>query len=421
MAIYDRWWKTERQDGTRKKVRSDDYGCRERWQVRWRDEQGRQRKKSFERKLDAEAADAKIRTQLADGSYVDPSAGQVTFRSYAEEWRRNRIHDLTTETRVEQNFRNHVYSADGRGGRTPQGGLSIGDYPMKILAQRPSLVQGWIKSLPLAANSQRLVIGYVGQVFKAGVADRIIAASPMKADVVQLPDAVKTPAVPWTAGQVSAVAAGLPGRLAAMPYLGAACGLRQGEMFAVALDDVSFLRKSLHVEVQVKILAGGVAVFAPLKNHRSCPSRDVPLAEPVIPVLSEHVRQHPPAAVTLPWRTPAGKPVTRNLIFSLGGGQLDRSAFNYQWRRAWRAAGVPDRGRLNGFHGVRHTAASAWLSAGLNPAKVAALLGDTLEDVLSTYAHFLPEDDDRARDIMGQFFAAADTAEQQQREDRQHG
>ncbi len=54
MAIYDRWYKTERQDGTRKKVRSSEYGCKERWQVRWRDEHGRQRKKSFARKLDAE-------------------------------------------------------------------------------------------------------------------------------------------------------------------------------------------------------------------------------------------------------------------------------------------------------------------------------------------------------------------------------
>jgi len=53
---------------------------------------------------------------------------------------------------------------------------------------------------------------------------------------------------------------------------------------------------------------------------------------------------------------------------------------------------------------LRHTAASQWLSAGLNPAKVAAFLGDTLEVVLGTYAHFLPDDDDRVRSIMDLFF-----------------
>jgi integrase len=73
------------------------------------------------------------------------------------------------------------------------------------------------------------------------------------------------------------------------------------------------------------------------------------------------------------------------------------------------AASKSKRGpRLNGFHVTRHTFASACLSAGLNPAKVAALLGDTLEVTLSTYAHFLPDDDDRAREILGSFFRPAD-------------
>ena len=53
----------------------------------------------------------------------------------------------------------------------------------------------------------------------------------------------------------------------------------------------------------------------------------------------------------------------------------------------------------------RHTAPSAWLSAGLSLAKVAAYLGGTKEVVLATYAHFMPEDDDRARAIMNAFFA----------------
>jgi integrase len=195
-----------------------------------------------------------------------------------------------------------------------------------------------------------------------------------------------------------------------VPYLGATCGLRQGELFGVALDDLDFLRRTLHVEVQVKELRGGRYVFARLKNHRSCRSRDVPLDEPVLSIMAEHVRLHPAVPVTLPWVKPDGKPVTRNLVFTDGCEHLTRSGFNYLWRRAWRAAGIPDRGRLNGSHVLRHTAASAWLSAGLNPAKVAAYLGDTPQVVLAIYAHFLPEDDDRARAIMGAFFRPSDAA-----------
>jgi integrase len=111
--------------------------------------------------------------------------------------------------------------------------------------------------------------------------------------------------------------------------------------------------------------------------------------------------------VTLPWGVPDGKPVTRELMFTTSDGRaFDRSAFNRLWRAAWRAAGVdPERGRQNGCHVLRHTAASARLSAGLSLAKVAAYLGDTKEVVLATYAHFMPDDDDRAREIMNAFFA----------------
>jgi integrase len=216
---------------------------------------------------------------------------------------------------------------------------------------------------------------------------------------------VKTEAIPWTTAQIEAVADKLPGRIGGLVYLGSACRMRQGELFAASLGDLDFLRKTMHVDVQVK-LGQGYMYFAPLKNSKSTKSRDVPVADPVIPVLAEHVREYPPVPVTLPWGAPEGKPVTRELLFTGADSRaLNRNTFNRDWRRAWKGAGVPDRGpRLNGCHVFRHTAASVWLSAGLSLAKVAAFLGDTQEVVLNTYSHFMPDDDDRAREIMNAFF-----------------
>jgi Phage integrase central domain len=59
---------------------------RNRWRARWRDPAGRQRTKSFARKVDAErfllgVEDAKLR-----GAYVDPAAGKVNFGEWAERW-----------------------------------------------------------------------------------------------------------------------------------------------------------------------------------------------------------------------------------------------------------------------------------------------------------------------------------------------
>ncbi len=399
MSINDRWHTGQKQpDG--KQPRSAEYGCKERWQVRWRDANGRQRKRSFARKLDAEAFEVKIKKQLQDGEYIDPAAGQVTFKAYAEQWRTARTHDASTAERIEAEFRVRAYPV-------------LGNYPMKLLATRPSsLLQPWIKGLDaeLHPNTVRKVILDVAQVFAAAAADRIIPANPLAKlrsnPAIQAPKAVRTEAVPWSAVQVIAVARELPPHVAALPWLAAACGPRQGEAFGLALDDVDFLRRTLHVGTQVKIVAGQL-VYAGPKNAKA---RDIPIAGPVLPVLAEHVRQHPPVEVTLPWGTPDGKPTTRRLLFTWRGREaIARGSFNPAWRRAWRAAGIPDRGRLNGFHVTRHTAASSWLSAGVSPAKVAAFLGDTVAVVLATYAHFMPGDDDRARAAMDQFFASAET------------
>ena len=57
------------------------------------------------------------------------------------------------------------------------------------------------------------------------------------------------------------------------------------------------------------------------------------------------------------------------------------------------------------MHALRHTAASAWLSAGADIVAVAAwLLVDTVETVYKTYAHLMPDSDDRGRKAIDQFF-----------------
>ena len=409
MAIRDRWYKDERAaDGTRtgKRVRSGEYGCAKRWQVRWRDEQGHQKKASYARKADAEKADATITVQLASDTYIDPAAGDVTFQVYAEEWRKTRMHDIATAELIERGLRVHAYSADGIPGKSRGGGPSIGDYPLRVLAKRPTVLQAWIKGLALGPNTAIGIIGYASQVFAAAVDDGLISRNPLAARSIQKPARVKTEVIPWTAGQIDAVAAQLPARYAAYPDFAAATGQRQGELFAAAVEDIDWRRKTIRVQWQVQ-QAQDTLYYKPVKNKKP---RDVPVADQVLLALAEHLRLFPPVAVTLltakPSGEPGGAPLTRTLIFSPGTGlPLKTGDFNYLWRRAWKIAGVPDRGRKNGNHVTRHTFASELLTKGLSLAKVAALLGDTQEIVVSTYSHFMPGDDDRAREIMNAFFS----------------
>ena len=59
---------------------------RPRWRARYRDPSGRERSKSFARKVDAERFLVSIEDAKLRGAYVDPAAGRVPFAEWAERW-----------------------------------------------------------------------------------------------------------------------------------------------------------------------------------------------------------------------------------------------------------------------------------------------------------------------------------------------
>jgi integrase len=416
VSIYDRWHKgslgpgeepcREHGRGKTKLYPSADHGKGDRWQVRWRDEAGNQRKRNFAKRdgIDPEkhasAFDAKVKAALDDGSYVDPKDANTTLRDFAEDWRQTRTHDVMTAERIERELRLHVYPF-------------IGARSLRELAKRPSLTQAWISGMKLAASSKRQVIRDVSSVYVAAIDDGLINRNPTQAQSVTRPKTEDKKAQPWSFVQVEAMAHALPGRYAVLPYLGAGTGMRQGEMFGLAVDDVVFLghRPAVHVHRQVRIVAG-VLCFAPVKNDKE---HDVPLSEALAPLLTEHIRQYPPRAVTLPWRTPGGDPVTFTLVMTRPDGRaMNATRFREShWWPAQEKAGITLRretgqkrrpARDQGMHALRHTAASAWLAAGVDIVSVAAWLGDTVTTVYETYAHLMPDADDRGRKAMNAFF-----------------
>jgi hypothetical protein len=59
---------------------------RPRWRARYRDPSGRERSKSFARKVDAEQFLVSIEDAKLRGAYVDPQLGRVLFGEWAERW-----------------------------------------------------------------------------------------------------------------------------------------------------------------------------------------------------------------------------------------------------------------------------------------------------------------------------------------------
>ena len=233
----------------------------------WYDDQGRQRKRNFALKegrdpspaATAEAFDNKIQRDLNTGEYADPAA-DVTLQAYAEDWRKTRRHDTVTAEAQERRLRLHVYEDPSAAGRTPRGGVAIGQRKLRELARRPSLVAAWLAAMPLQAPSARLVADDVSAVFHAAVDDGLGAGrDPVRAAINRTPAAQGREGAAVDAGsgggdggraaaavRVRAVA-GAPGR---------ACG--EGELFGLAVDDIAFLGRNPHVTVsrQVKLVGG---------------------------------------------------------------------------------------------------------------------------------------------------------------------
>ena len=58
----------------------------------WRDPAGKQRKKSFARKVEAQRWLDQLQSEMHRGSYIDPSGGKTLVATYAQRWRDNLTH-----------------------------------------------------------------------------------------------------------------------------------------------------------------------------------------------------------------------------------------------------------------------------------------------------------------------------------------
>ena len=57
-----------------------------RWDVRYRDETLRQRKKTFDRKVDAQRFAHSVETDISRGEWIDPNRGRELFGEWADTW-----------------------------------------------------------------------------------------------------------------------------------------------------------------------------------------------------------------------------------------------------------------------------------------------------------------------------------------------
>jgi integrase len=392
--IDDRWHATHRSTGAQ--VRTDRYGVGRRWLARWRDPAGVQRKRAFDRRVDADRFLVEVAADLARGAYVDPRGGRVTVREYGEGWRSAQVHRATTAAQVESHLRRHVYP-------------TFGDRPLGSV--RPSEVQGWVRGLEqhLAPATIQVVYSFVAGIFRAAVRDRLIAVSPCVD--VRLPKPEPKRVEPLATDKVEALIAAMPERYQALVVLAAGTGLRQGEAFGLEVGGVDFLRRTLEVRQQLVTMTGKPPYLAPPKTPSSY--RTVPLPQVVVDALAAHLAAFPTVPVEILDATHKPEPKSRQaaLVFTTPAGvPVRRTRFSPIWRPAATTAGLGDGVT---FHDLRHYYASLLIRHGESVKAVQRRLGHkSAVETLDTYSHLWPDSEDRTREavdtVLGRGVGAAD-------------
>lgn len=370
---------------TKKRKRTARYGRGKRWRVRWTDpDTGEPRSEAFDRKEDAEIADAARRTDIARGLYIDPTAGRVTLGEYAESWRRSQLHDVATARLVEQALRLHVVPILGE---LPIGGV------------RPSHLRNWVKDRAnghLAPSTLRLVYGYITTMMTAAVADRMIGRTPCVG--VQLPDIDRPDRWLPSPEQVHALYDAMYERYRAAIYVAAGCGLRPSEVLGLERADVDFLRREVKVHQQIKQVTGATFI-APPKTRTS--KRVVELPNVVAMALAEHFEKYPSTPVLLRDETSKDKGVRpADLVFTTRAGKaINRSGWSKPWGNARKKVeGMP---ADFGMHGLRHYFATLLIHAGASVKTVQMALGHSSPMItLNTYTHEWPDAIDRTRSLV---------------------
>lgn len=354
------------------------------WRARYRDAAGREHARHFKLKRDAQRWLDEVTASVVTGQYVDPKAGRLTFREYADAWLTAQVHRTSTAALYRNHLERHAYP-------------TLGAMPLGSILT--TTVQGWVKGLTIDTEDRRalapatigVVYTVVASVFRAAVRDRKLAVTPC--DGIALPEVTKTRVMPLTTAQVDMLAENLPAELRALVILTAGTGMRQGEVLGLTRDRLRLLGKSPAVTVDRQLVtrAQGETVFGPLKTSASY--RTIPLPRVVIAALNDHIAQY-------------GVGET-DLLFTIDGKGITRQRLGHLWRPAAAAAGLTA-ATGTGMHALRHYYASLLIRYGESVKTVQDRLGHkSATETLDTYGHMWADSDDRTREAVDSVLGAS--------------
>ena len=228
----------------------------------------------------------------------------------------------------------------------------------------------------LSDSTIRQAFTILRQALDSAVRDGLLARNPCH--LVKRPGVRPTEARHLDISTVSALLVAAEGlRYAPALKLIAATGLRRGEALALRWSDVDLDTGLLVVPGTLARVNGALVITQP-KTERS--RREIPLTPPVVAMLNAHrkVQREERLRAANQW-------ADTGLVFVTEiGSPVEPSSILREIRIAAAKVGLSD----VGIHTLRHSAAVAWLEAGVHIRQVADLLGHSSISVTGdTYGH----------------------------------
>ena len=329
-------------------IRKTDAGT---WAVRWRDDSGRQPKRTFKTRGEAQDWKTKVESELRSGEYVNPHLGRVRLTDWIQQWLAERQVRPSTAARDETYFDSLILPY-------------FGD---KTLAEiHPSQVRRWVAHLSDTKSPATVVKAHqlLAAALDQAVEDRYLARNPA-ANTPNLPTIERPLHRYLNVSEIDSLAQSIEPRYAALVYMGAMTGLRPGELAAIRISDVDFLRKKIAISRTCLELSGRLT-YGPPKTGAS--RRTISVGEELITILARHVERY----------------LSDDLLFTTARDSPMRLT-NFR-RRQWKGAVGDSIGEPMRIHDLRHTHAALAIAANVNPKVLQARLGHaTIGVTLDTY------------------------------------
>src|ERR1051325_10452780 len=141
--VEDRWQKTV--DG--RTVKTARHGKGLRWRARYRDPSGRERSKTFAKRVEADRFLATVEGDKVRGAWIEPTLQRTTVRAWATEWQSTIVNlEPATIAWYDAKLRNHVLP-------------EFGDMPVAAVGQLE--IRRWVADMQTRQLGARTIRGAV--------------------------------------------------------------------------------------------------------------------------------------------------------------------------------------------------------------------------------------------------------------------